>query len=85
MVKNMTDKKIDIIYDAMDALMKADCWEYINDRFFELKLQAWRHDLDILLAYIVATQPVKTKLPNRKIFIDKCKELHPNEDWSRLI
>jgi hypothetical protein len=78
------NNKIDIIYDAMGALIKAECWEYLNDRFNELTLQAWRHDFDILIAYATATLPVKSKISNRNMFMDKCKELYPHDDWGGL-
>ena len=77
--------KIDIIYDAMEALIKSECWEYLNDRLMELKHQAWRHELDILMAYATVTLPAKSKISNRRHFIDKCKELHPSEElWTGL-
>jgi hypothetical protein len=78
------NNKIDIIYDAMGALIKAECWEYLSARFSELTLQAWRLDFDILTAYATITLPVKSKISNRKMFMDKCKELYPHDDWSNL-
>lgn len=57
----------------MDALIKAECWEYLNDRFGELTLQVWRHDFNILLAYANATLPAKSKISNRKCLLINVK------------
>ena len=85
-MKKTTDIKLDEIYDAFDALMKAKCWNFIDGYLHDLCMRCWRTDIDILLAYATATLPAKTKLPHRKMFIDTCKHLHPNlELWKGLI
>jgi hypothetical protein len=79
------NKQLDEIYDAMDALMKAKCWTFIDNYLHDLCMKAWRTELDYLLVYATATLLAKSKLPHRKLFMDTCKHLHPDvEVWKGL-
>ena len=85
MNSKITDKQIDEIYDAMDALMKAQCWKFLNDFFTDLCPRVWRTDIDILLSYATSTLPAKSKIPSRDKFIKTCKHLFPDvELWKGL-
>lgn len=86
MYKNaVSDKQIDEIYDAIDALMRAGAWNFLNELFVVWEQQAWRLEIDILVTYAVASCPGKSKLPARKNFMDRCMALHPDPDlWKGL-
>lgn len=81
----ISDKDIDEIYDALDVLMTAKCWGFLNSLFIGLTPSAWRTDLDILLAYATASLPAKSKINSRKMFMEQCKKLHPDPElWKGL-
>lgn len=80
-----TDKQLDELYDAMDALMREGCFGFINDYIRDLIPKIWRTDLIILVGYATATLCCKSKLPARKAFMDKCMELYPDKElWKGL-
>jgi hypothetical protein len=78
------NKNIGEIYTAIAVLRTSECWTILNEMFFNLHLRVWRTDIDMLKSYAAASLPAKNHIPNRAIFINTCKELHPTEDWSRL-
>jgi len=78
MNNKISDKQIDEIYTAVDVLMKANCWDFLNECFANLDLKVWRTDIDILLSYATASLPAKSKLPAREHFIKTCKSRHPD-------
>ncbi len=85
MKKEVTDADIDEIYNAMDALMKANCFSFINNYLGELVKSTWKMPLDILLAYATVTLPYKSLLPTRKKFIENCMRLHSDSKlWKGL-
>ena len=78
-------KELDEIYDAMDALKKAGCWNFLDQYFSDLVVRAWRTDVDILLAYATTSLACKSHLPSRVQFINTCKHLHPDKElWKGL-
>ena len=82
---NTTDKELDEVYAAMDALMLAGCWGFLDEYLHGMIMRSWRTDLDILLAIATATLPGKSKLPARVNFLDNDKRLHPNKElWKGL-
>lgn len=84
-VITQVNKDIDEIYDSMDALMTAGCWNFLDNLFQGITPTAWRIDIDILLAYATASLPAKSKIPSRKMFMDKCIELHSDPElWKGL-
>lgn len=84
-IKATKKKYIDEANKSMDALIKAECWLFINNFLEDLSMRAWRMDIDYLLAYATATLSIKDKLSNRERFILTCKHLYPKTDWKGLI
>ena len=83
--KEVSDKELDEIYNAFDALMWSGCWNFLDDFIKDLVMRSWRIELDKLLAYATASFPAKSKLPHREVFINNCKLLHPEKDlWKGL-
>lgn len=82
---NVTDNDLDEVYAAIDALMKIGAWKFLDALLVNWELSAWRTPLDLLLGYATATLPAKSKLPSRKAFMDKCKQLHSDPElWKGL-
>ena len=80
-----TKNKIDEIYDAVNALMNAGCWQFLDEILMDKAIQVWRTDVDVLLSYATATLPGKKKLKNRQRFMTTCKNYHPEPDlWEGL-
>ena len=84
-MKRTTDKEIDEIYKAIDALIKAECFGFLDSILKDFIQRIWRTDRDILLAYSTSTLSVKSKLPSRKFFVNTCKTLYNDEEeWKEL-
>ena len=80
-----TDVELDEVYAAMDALMLAGCWVFLDEYLHGMVMRTWRTDVDILLAIATATLPGKSKLPARVIFLDNAKRLFPGKElWKGL-
>ena len=85
MNKKILNKEIDKIHNAIDVLMRNDCWDFIDDILYDFTPRLWRTDIDILLSYATATFPGKSKLPSRKEFMRLCTSLHSDPKlWSGL-
>ena len=81
----VSDEEISEIYSAIDALMKNENWNFLNDYYDNLALRAWRLPLDILIAYADVSFESKNKIDSRKRFMDTCIHLHPNKElWKGL-
>jgi hypothetical protein len=81
----MTNKDIYVIYDGVEALMKAEEWEFLNKHIDILVMSVWRTEIDELLSYLTATLPCKSKLPARERYFRMCKQLFPDEKiWDGL-
>ena len=81
----VSDKELDEVYDAVDALMLAGCWNILNEIFLSLESKAWRISIDLLLAYATASLPAKNKIPSREPFINRCMQLYPDKKlWKGL-
>lgn len=76
-VKEAQRKYIEEATKAMNALIVAKCWSFIDDYLFDLCMKAWRMDTEYLQTYAVVTLPVKDKLPSREKFVNTCKQLYP--------
>ena len=71
---------------AMNALIGAECWSFIDDYLYDLCMKAWRMDENYLIEYAKITLPIKSKLPYRERFMITCKHLYPKNDvWKELI
>lgn len=82
----VSDRILDEVYSAVDALMREGCWNVLDDMFIYLETKAWRTPLDILLSYATASFPGKSKIPARKFFMDRCLIIHPTPElWNGLI
>lgn len=82
---NKNDPYLDEIYDSINALMAAECWEFINKILTHLVGRTWRTDVGELQMYLNATLPGKDKLPARATLLDNCKRLYPNSElWKGL-
>jgi hypothetical protein len=80
-----TDKEIDEIFTAIDALMRAGCWDFLNEFFEHFCQRIWRTNITILLTYATASLPGKSKIPSRERFIKTCKHLYDDvELWKGL-
>ena len=80
-----TDKELDEIYDLVDTLMKEEDWWLLNNLCMVWASPDSTASLDIRLGLATATFPGKSKLPNRKVFMSKCKELYPDPElWKGL-
>ena len=71
-LNQMTDAELDELYDTADLLMKAGRWSLIDDLLMYYGLTAWRMDVDLLLGWATTTLACKSKLKNRKWFMDQC-------------
>jgi hypothetical protein len=78
------DVDIDNILNYVDSCIRRGEWDVLSDVFYNLTPQAEIMPLDIIVSYLVASLPGKSKIRYRQAFLTKCKELHPNEDWSNL-
>jgi hypothetical protein len=84
-MEDIASKYVDEIHDAIDALLKAECWNFVDEILHNLTQRAWRTPLDELVTYATATLPAKSKLPGRERFMVTCKHLHPKDDiWKGL-
>ncbi len=80
-----TQSDIDRICETIDLLMSKDRWGLLNELFDMWNHQVWKTDIDRLLSLATASLPGKSKIPNRKRFMEKCKELYPDENlWIGL-
>ena len=89
MVKYMKSKSInkqlDDLYDAIDVLMKHGHWQFLDDVLLDVAGKSWRMDLDIILGWVTATFPAKSKLKNRENLILQGKRFHPDPElWKGL-
>lgn len=81
----MTSKEIDIIYEGVEALLKANALEFLDKHLELMIMSIWRTDFDELFAYLIVTCPVKNKLPSRAKYFAVCKALFPDEErWKSL-
>jgi len=64
---------------AIAALIKSECWNFLNDIYKDLTPQVWRLDTDVLVVYANASQKAKDKISNRQEFVDVCVRLYPEE------
>lgn len=84
-MSEVSDKQLDEIYDAIDALMRAGAWSFLDELFVTWEMRIWRTDVDILLAYATASFPAKSKLPSRKFFMSSCLRIYPDAElWKGL-
>lgn len=67
---------MDDIYDAVDLLMTAEAWTFLDLVFASLVPSVEEIELDLLLTYATASFPGKSNLPKRKEFMDKCIKIH---------
>jgi hypothetical protein len=80
-----TDKELDDLYDLIDSLMKEGEWFVLNNLCDVWSSPHSTATLDTRLGIATATLPAKSKLPNRKVFMEECKRLHPDpEFWKGL-
>ena len=85
MKKKNIDARRDDINDAMELLMKAGHWKFIDGIFEDLIFRVWRTDIDILLGYATISLPSKRKIPHRKFFMAECRLRYPDEKlWKGL-
>lgn len=83
--EGVSDKDLDDIYEAIDALLRAGSFKFLDELLRDWEARAWRTPLDILLAYATATFPAKSKLPSRKMFMDRCLRLYSSKKlWKGL-
>lgn len=86
MNQTVSDKDLDDIYEAIDALLRAGSFKFLDELIRDWEARAWRTDVDILLAYATATLPAKSKLPSRKSFMVRCLQLHSDAElWKGLL
>jgi len=79
------EKQLDAIVDTVDYMMRREYWELLNEFISLQTLKAWRTDKSVLVAYATITLGVKSKIPARKAYLEKCMELHPNKKlWQGL-
>lgn len=82
----ISDQELYKIYVFLDILMYSECWRILNIIFRELTIlidKSW--NIHILLSYATASLAGGSKIPNRKAFLDKCKEIYPKESlWVGL-
>lgn len=84
-MNNTTDKELDELYDLIDSLMKEEDWWLLNNLCLTWAFPKSTVTLDTRLGIATATFPAKSKLPNRKVFMTRCKELHPDAElWKGL-
>lgn len=84
-MSKLTDKEMDEIFLAIDSLMRAGCWNFLDEYFENFCQRVWRTDVDVLLTYATASFPGKSKIPSRARFIKTCKNLFPDvELWKGL-
>ena len=80
----MTDKEIDDIYETADLLIKKGRWSLLDNLLEFYAMTAWRMPLDMLITWATVTLPVKSKLKNRKWFINECLKFHSDADDPQL-
>lgn len=64
------DKRLDDLYDLCDKLMTNNELDKLDKLFVTDK----KYSIVFMLGMLTATAPVKSKLPNRKLFIDKHRD-----------
>jgi hypothetical protein len=80
-----TDITIDAIYTFVDESMRHDKWMTLNSLYSYLTHRVKEMPVDVLVSYATASFPGKSKLPSRAKFMNKCKEVHPDEElWKGL-
>lgn len=81
----MTKKKLDQVFVAIDALMRVEAWDFLNELFLTWSQQAWRTDIRKLVAIATVSLPAKDRIPNRAMFMETCMRLHTNTKlWKGL-
>ena len=81
----MTDKELDELYDTADLLMKKGRWSLIDDLLEYYANAAWRMDIDMLMGWATVTNVCRSKLKNRKRFMEACMNFHKEEGlWDGL-
>lgn len=79
------DEELDKIYDFSDNLMKRERWIVIETIFEYIMDNIKNYQTEILVGWATATLAGKHRIINRQEFLDKCKELHPDEElWKGL-
>jgi len=79
------DKRLNEINSAIQALIKAECWEFLNDYFDNLSVRVWRTNTDELIIHAKASLSEKNKISSRSRFIKTCKHLFPDVKlWKEL-
>jgi hypothetical protein len=86
--KEMTvDERLDRIHYGIEVISKLNQWKALDIIFNDLIRvidDTW--ELQILLRYATASLSVKSKIPSRKAYIEKCKTIYPREDlWIGLL
>ena len=61
------DKSLDYLYNLCDEWMVSNQFDKLNNLFNEDK----KCPIVVMLGLLTATAPVKSKLPSRKLFIEK--------------
>lgn len=80
-----TDQQLDEIYDLADKLMYKENWHGLNIILEYITIHSHHYNSYSLVAWATATLAGKHKLEKRKEFLDKCKELYPDNDlWKGL-
>lgn len=64
------DQRLDKLYDEVDLLMREGKFEELNLLIKRLIVKDL--ETDILLGYLTATLPAKSKLPFRQVFVARC-------------
>jgi len=76
----MTSKEIDVIYEGVEALLKAKAWEFLDKHMELMIMSIWRTEIDELIVYLTATRCVKSKLPSRAKYFAACTALFPDQE-----
>jgi len=80
-----TDQDIDEIFDLADKWMRIECWFVLDEILEHITEYICKYDINWLVTWATATLAGKHKLEKRKEFLDKCKELYPDNDlWKGL-
>jgi hypothetical protein len=69
--RGATDSALDLVYDAIDELMKTGELLILDSTLRDMQVQ--EYSLDLLLGVLTATLPVRTRLSARKGFFQRVK------------
>lgn len=67
----------DEIFDTIDLHLRKAEYNKVEEILKAVKFES---DVDILLAYLTASLPAKSKLPSRQLLIDRVRELVPGDN-----